>query len=114
MAKLEDDLSKSKSKLSDVSEKLRVAIFDRDATSNKVKTTSNSLKVNTKEIAKVKKELASVQEELADAKKEMESAASRNTSGISSKHDSRGDSMECLREKELIKLQAYEEKSEIT
>jgi hypothetical protein len=108
MAKLEDDLSKSKSKLSDVSEKLRVAIFDQDATSNKVKTTSNSLKVNTKELAKVKKELA-------DAKKEMESAASRNTSGISSKkHDSRGDSMERLREKELIKLQAYEEKSEIT
>ena len=114
MAKLEDDLRKSKSKLSDVSEELHVAIFDRDATSNKVKTTSNSLKVNTKELAKVKKELSSVQEELADAKKEMESAASRNTSGISSKHDSRGDSMECLREKELIKLQAYEEKNEIT
>ena len=67
-----------------------------------MKTTSNSLKVNTKELAKVKKELSSVQEELADAKKEMESAASRNTSGISSKHDSRGDSMERLWENELI------------
>jgi ABC-type transporter Mla subunit MlaD len=114
MAKLEDDLSKSKSKLSDVSEKLRVAIFHQDAASDKVKTTSNSLKVNTKELAKVKKELAYVQEELADAKKEMESVASRNTSGITSKHDSRGNSMECLREKELIKLQAFKEKSEIT
>jgi len=96
MAKLKDDLSKSKSKLSDVSEKLRVAIFDRDATSNKVKTTSNSLMVNTKELAKVKKELGSVQEKLADMNKEMESAASRNTSGISS------NSMGCLRENELI------------
>jgi len=44
----------------------------------------------------------------------MESATSRNTIGISSKHDSGGDSMERLREKELIKLQAYEEKNEIT
>ncbi len=113
MAKLKDDLSKSKSKLSNVSEKLRVAIFDQDAATDKVKTTSNSLKVNKKELVKVKKELVDVQEELADTKKEVESAASRNTSGSTSRHDMRGDSMEHLQEKERIKLQAFEEKSEI-
>jgi vacuolar-type H+-ATPase subunit I/STV1 len=110
MAKLEDDLSKSKSKLLDVSEKLRVAIFDQDAATDKVKTTSNSLKANKKELAKVKKELADVQEELANAKKEVESATSRNTSGSTSRHAMRGDSMECLCEKERIKLQAFKEK----
>jgi hypothetical protein len=114
MAKLKDNLSKSKSKLSDVSEKLRVAVFDQDAATDKVKTTSNSLKANKKELVKVKKELVDVQEELANAKKEVESAASRNTSGSTSRHDMRGDSMERLREKERIKLQAFEEKSEIT
>jgi hypothetical protein len=61
----------------------------------------------------VKKELADIQNELADTEKEAKSA-SRNISKSSSRHNGmRGDSMERLREKEQIKLDAFEQKSAI-
>ena len=110
MVKLKEDLSKTKSKLVNVSEKLREAVFGQDAATAKEKTTSKTLKTTQKELNNAKKELAEAKEVL--LKKEVESGASgRGRSG--SRNETRGDSMERLREKERIKLDAFELKSAI-
>ena len=110
MVKLKEDLSKTKSKLVNVSEKLREAVFGQDAATAKEKTTSKTLKSTQKELGNAKKELAEAKEVL--LKKEVESGASgRGRSG--SRNETRGDSMEQLREKERIKLDAFELKSAI-
>lgn len=110
VVKLEEDLSKTKSKLVNVSEKLREAVFGQDAATAKEKTTSKTLKTTQKELGNAKKELAEAKEVL--LKKEVESGASgRGRSG--SRNETRGNSMERLREKERIKLDAFELKSAI-
>ena len=113
VVKLEEDLSKTKSKLGNVSEKLREAVFGQDAATAKEKTTSKTLKTTQKELGNAKKELAKAKEELLLLKKEVESGASGRGRSGSSRNETRDDSMERLREKERIKLDAFELKSAI-
>jgi hypothetical protein len=83
----------------DVSEKMHKAIFDRDTATAASKTASKTLR---KELADAKKELAEVE------------STSRNSNGSTSRHNGmKGDSMERLREKERIKLDAFEQKTAI-
>jgi len=94
-----------------VSEKLREAVFGQDAATAKEKTTLNTLKTTQKELGNAKKELAEAKEEL--LKKEVESGGASRRERSGSKNETRGDSMERLREKERIKLGAFELKSAI-
>jgi hypothetical protein len=110
VVKLEEELSKTKSKLTHVFEKLREAVFGQDAATAKEKTTSKTLKTTQKELGNAKKELAEAKEEL--LKKEVESGASRRGRG-GSRNKTRGDSMERLCEKERIRLNAFKLKSGI-
>jgi hypothetical protein len=114
VGKLQDELTKTKTKFADVTEKLCQAAFDRDAAAFKEETTSNTLKTTQKELGDAKKDSDDLKEELSNLKKDAESGGSsrnscRGRSGSSNK--ARGDSMEQLREKECIKLDAFEMKT---
>ena len=112
VVKLEENLSKTKSTLANVSMKLCEAVFGQDAATAKKKTTSKTWKTTQKELGNVKKDLAEAKEELAGLKNEVESGASRRgRSG--SRNKTRGDSMERLRKNERIKLDAFKLKSAI-
>jgi hypothetical protein len=101
MSKLEKNLVTTRFKFLDVLEKMRKAVFERDAAIAKKKTASKTLK---QELANAKKELGDVQKKMADTKKEVEST-SRNTNRSTSRHNkTRGDSMQRLGEKKIIKL----------
>jgi hypothetical protein len=114
---LKNELLVKNKKLTDVSEKLRQAAFDRDASILREEMTSTTLKTTQKELADVKKELAEVKDELANAKKEEGSdsraSASRNSSA-SGGRNSRGDLLDELCARKQIELDAFREKSEIT
>jgi len=116
---LKSDLSTKTNKLTDVSEKFRQAAFDRKASWAREETTSTTLKTTQKELADIKKELVEVKDELANAKKEEGSdsySSERRNTSTSGGRKSRGggDSLDDLRERERIKLDAFREKAEIS
>ena len=109
MQNLKTELSTKSKKLTDLSEKFRQAVFDRDASLAREETTSTTLK----------KELMEVKNELANAKKEEGSDShfsERRNASTSGGRKSRGgdDSLDDLRERERIKLDAFREKAEIS
>jgi hypothetical protein len=98
MRVMESDLNKAKAKI-------LKANSDKDTAISEKKAALNTLKEKTDSLKNIEKELADVQKELADTKKEVKS-----TSGHGVRRD---DSVERMREKENIKLDAYERKTEI-
>jgi len=101
MRVMESDLNKAKAKILKANSEKDTAVLEKKAALATLKT----LKEKTDSLKNIEKELADVQKELADTKKEVEST---------SRHGMRrDDSVERMREKENIKLDAFERKAEI-
>jgi hypothetical protein len=94
MSKLEDDLAKTRAKLTNVSETMRKAIFERNAAFVKKKTASETIRTTKKELANAKNELADAKKDVTIVKKDVDQLIRQN-----GKEASRGDSIDRYREK---------------
>jgi hypothetical protein len=109
MSMIKDDLAKTRAKLTNVSKKMRKSIFERNAAFAEKKTALKTIRTTKKELANAKNELADGKKDVTITKKDVDQLTRQN-----GKEASWGDSIDCYREKERIRLDAFEERTLIT